>query len=374
LGFGILFPLAPDVAADNCEPLQPGRIQIIVERLRYAIKGKREPHFREQNTLRRIAPALLRALAFFAAIILAMPSNKATAQTGKWAEAGASVFMPAVGTAGNIYLQALHTAAQRWNFQPFTFDITDNGTGAAECGNAPGANVMMAYFSPTICGAAWTPSLVGTVALKYSSSGRYITTGDILFNSSLPNSNTYWSVYTGPLRAGSMDFTRVAVHELGRLAGLPDSNDPSSIMFSQPTNVESPTSADFNAIDALYQGVPARPLGGFGCSGNTTPPFVGLGPVSGNYTVTQKCLDATHSSVNYSFSLQSAAQLTINLYQYHTEINLEVLNAQNAVLYSETDDGKLQKSYQAQFNPGNYTVRLWREVAGSTYDLNFVVQ
>jgi len=316
---------------------------------------------------RNIKRASLAAAAAYG-ILVAVPTC-ALAQTARWADAGVAVFFNPGGTGGGDYVQALRTAAQRWNLQSFVFEISPTGLGASTCGNAPGVNIMMAYPSLTVCGAPWPANQVGTTQFKFSSSGRYITTGDIIFNAT-----TTWSIYTGPLRPGAMDLTRVAVHELGRLAGLPDSSDPASIMFPQPTNVETPTLDDLNALTALYAGVVARPLGGFACYQNTTPPFVGLGPVSGNYSVLGKCLDANHHSVDYSFSVNAAGKLTITLYTYHTEINLAVVNAQGLVLYSEVDDGKLQKSYTAQLSAGNYTVRLWREVAGSTYDLNFAPQ
>jgi hypothetical protein len=296
--------------------------------------------------------------------------TKSIAATRIWADAGVSVYYSGGGTGASDFVQALRTAAQRWNTPSFVFEVSATGQGDAPCGGAPGANIMMVYFFTSVCGSPWAPNQVGTTPLYYSSSGRYITSGDIVLNTTATNC----SIYTGALQPNSMDFTRVAVHELGRLAGLVESSDPTSIMFPMPTNVETPSVADLNALTALYAGVPPRPLGGFTCYQNTTPPFQGLGPISGNFSVTGKCLDAIHKSVDYGFSLDAPLTLSITLYPYHTEINFQVMNGQGAVLYSDVDDGNLQKNYTAKFDKGNYTVRLWREVAGSTYDLNFAQQ
>jgi hypothetical protein len=301
------------------------------------------------------------------------PTSAAAQQVGdqsaaSWAEAGASVFLQGLADSQ----AAFKTAAQRWNFSTFTFEVVDDATGAQMCGHAPGANVMLAYFSPTMCGAAFPPNTYAQVVYTYSSSGRYISSADIVFNS-----NFSFDIYSGPLRPAPQlpDLTRIAVHELGRLAGVPNSTDPAAIMYPQPTNVEAPITEDFNAIDAIYVNHPGRPPGGYKCLESTVPPsFVGVGPISSSYSLSTSCLDAEHhNSVDYTFSTTTPLNLSISLAAQRTELDFQVMNSQGTVVYSDVDSGKLEKSYTAELNPGNYSVRVWREVAATPYQLYFTV-
>jgi hypothetical protein len=70
-----------------------------------------------------------------------------------------------------------------------------------------------------------------------------------------------WDIYSGPIRAdGFVDFSRVAVHEIGHIIGLDHENTAPSIMGQVIGDVEVPLLDDVNGVFAIYGGsLPAPP-------------------------------------------------------------------------------------------------------------------
>jgi len=70
-----------------------------------------------------------------------------------------------------------------------------------------------------------------------------------------------WDIYSGPIRAdGFIDFSRVAVHEIGHIIGLDHENIAPSIMGQVISDVEVPQLDDVNGVFAIYGGsLPAPP-------------------------------------------------------------------------------------------------------------------
>jgi hypothetical protein len=115
---------------------------------------------------------------------------------------------------------------------------------------------------------AYWASPAGITARLYNSNNAFVET-DIVFNSSVS-----WNSYRGALRADSVDFCRVATHELGHTLGLdhPDTHGQNvvAIMNSVTSNVDSPAADDIAGIQYLYGtrtpnnnpvgNVPAKPV------------------------------------------------------------------------------------------------------------------
>jgi hypothetical protein len=82
-------------------------------------------------------------------------------------------------------------------------------------------------------------------------SGRQMVEADVIFNRARS-----FDSYRGPLRTGTIDFRRVAVHEFGHVLGLshPDESGQvvTAIMNAKVGNLESLTSDDVAGITSLY--------------------------------------------------------------------------------------------------------------------------
>jgi hypothetical protein len=107
-----------------------------------------------------------------------------------------------------------------------------------------------AKFSTTECGMAWGSGILA-VTQYYSIGSSTITQAGIIFNS-----NRTWSVYNGPAQAATIDFRRVAIHELGHVLGLGHEDTVPAIMAAHVSNIFNPTADDIAGVQAIY-GPPA---------------------------------------------------------------------------------------------------------------------
>ena len=144
-------------------------------------------------------------------------------------------------------------AMNKWNGQS-NFSFSSSASGYRDpCGSNPD-NTNSHRFSTNNCGDGWNSSTLA-VTISWFSGSNLIDT-DIIFNSG----NFSWSVYDGSL-GSSIDFRRVAVHELGHALGLGHSSDGAAIMQPTVTNtIISPQADDINGMRAIYGGSG----GGFG--------------------------------------------------------------------------------------------------------------
>jgi len=146
--------------------------------------------------------------------------------------------------------------AEVWNAQMGAVQFTSTTTTGAPS-DRNGSNELA--FSNNVYGRAYEDTVLAVTTTW--SSGNERTEGDILFNR-----GKTWSVYTGSLRGGEVDFGRVALHELGHLLGLdhPDEATPAqpiiTVMNSRITNIYELTQDDINGVRMLYgpPGVPAN--------------------------------------------------------------------------------------------------------------------
>jgi hypothetical protein len=105
---------------------------------------------------------------------------------------------------------------------------------------------------PTDCGTAFGSGVLAITSFDFDPSTNRMTHAGTAFNS-----HVNFSVYSGALRPNTMDFRRVAVHELGHALGLGHENNPNipAIMAPLISNIEKPQADDIRGARALY-GVP----------------------------------------------------------------------------------------------------------------------
>jgi hypothetical protein len=111
-----------------------------------------------------------------------------------------------------------------------------------EDGNRNGAD-----FFEDICGTGiGEETLAVTFGSYFPDTGEFIEL-DIVFNEVYA-----WDIYTGPISLEAIDFSRVAVHELGHVIGLGHEESVPSIMAVFIGNIELPQNDDIAGVLAIY--------------------------------------------------------------------------------------------------------------------------
>ena len=100
-------------------------------------------------------------------------------------------------------------------------------------------------FSDTLCGEDWGTKTLA-VATTWSIYGKTTRT-NIVFDGTRE-----WDVYSGAGGGDTVDFRRVAVHELGHALGLGHEEDSPSIMAPRYGDIEAPQADDIAGVTALY--------------------------------------------------------------------------------------------------------------------------
>jgi hypothetical protein len=107
-----------------------------------------------------------------------------------------------------------------------------------------------ADFSTTACGQAFGSGVLAVTFYDFTSNNRMTHAGTVF------NSHVNFSIYAGALKPNTMDFRRVAVHELGHALGMAHENNPNipAIMAPFISNIEKPQPDDIRGVRALYGG------------------------------------------------------------------------------------------------------------------------
>ncbi len=174
----------------------------------------------------------------------------------KWPQPSTTMYIgPMTGTSPNgiTWKNAFTQAAASWRNNS-KFDFLLSNTGVPRCSQTDLRNFV--DFSSDTCDTAFGDSTLAVTLIFTPTTGATteIVKTDILFNSAIA-----WDVYRGPLVIESIDFRRVAVHELGHALGLDHEETASAIMAAFISDLDIPTADDFNGVAAHYGGPITEP-------------------------------------------------------------------------------------------------------------------
>ena len=184
------------------------------------------------------------AAVLLAGSLEARPAQAYSLEGPTWANHRTNFWYAIAGAPSGAFSTALRQALGEWNpLSAFKYVPTNRFSNPC---NSSGPNG--AAMRTTACGRSFGSGVLGITMYSFTSSNRFIHAGTVF------NADTSFSIYDGPLRPNSIDFRRVATHEMGHALGMGHENNPNIPAIMQPviSNTDRPTADDIAGIRAMY--------------------------------------------------------------------------------------------------------------------------
>lgn len=233
----------------------------------------------------------------------------------KWPKPQTTFYVDIAGASG-AWNTAFEDAMTSWAVAGFDFNVVRNSY-SDPCVASDHRNGVR--FHTHFCGTAFGASTLAITSYMYV--GSETVEADIVFNA-----NESWNVYTGALNYGSMDFQRVAVHELGHALGLGHENANHTIMTSVIGNVEVPQADDIAGVRSLY-----------GLTGDDYGNSIGTAQAIASVSITGGVI-GTGSDVDF-FSIQVSSRGRLSLRTQGGTDTVGTLYSASGTVILSNDDG-----------------------------------
>jgi hypothetical protein len=179
-----------------------------------------------------------------AGLLVAGAAQAYSLEGPSWVGKKSNFYFSLPGQPNANFTTALYQALVIWN-QKSAFKWSVFKKVANPCASS-GPNG--AAFRTTACGRAFGSGVLGITMYSYDGADHFIHAGTVF------NSGVDFSIYNGPLKPNTIDFRRVAIHEMGHALGMGHENNPNIPAIMQPivSNTDRPTADDINGVRALY--------------------------------------------------------------------------------------------------------------------------
>ncbi len=286
--------------------------------------------------------------------LLALAPSLAAFETdgAKWIGASTDFYVGIDGSSpsGVLWDTAFISAINEWNeFTNFTFNVIPQTIDP--CSNDRRNGVA---FTSDVCGSEYGES---TLAVTLSSFANQVLGPPQIVRTDIVINNTLdYDVFSGRLvqfgiPRGTLDFRRVALHELGHALGLDHEETASAIMAPNISNIDSLQADDIKGANTLYGGLSncdIAPLN-FGSAVNA---------LSGNdCTVAELTVGGTDTSFIdlYEFELEESTTLSFTMNS--AELDSVLILADRDLRYLDFDDKSSDLCSSAlitTLQPGSY--------------------
>ncbi|MFK7865739.1 MAG: matrixin family metalloprotease [Pseudohongiellaceae bacterium] len=299
------------------------------------------------------------AIAFTFSCLLASPLFAFDIDGTKWPGGNTEFYVSIPGTSpsGLLWNTAFIDAMENWNQSTrFKLNLVEELEDPCRFDSRNGVG-----FTSDVCGSAFGSNTLAVTLTRFSSQilgPPAIIRSDIVINEAVRYDIFDGRLVQAGIPFGSVDFRRVALHELGHALGLDHETSADAIMAPNISNIDSLQVDDIAGVNTLYGGLDncsIRPLN-FGTSSNA---------LNGNdCTVVDLTVGGTDTSFIdlYRFNLDAPA--TVSFEMNSTELDSVLIIATTDLDYLAFDDkssGLCSSSLTTNLPAGNYFV------LGNTY-------
>jgi hypothetical protein len=251
----------------------------------------------------------------------------------KWPGATTDFYVSIEGSSpsGVLWNTAFIGAMQDWNRSTdFTFNIFEELEDPCRSDSRNGVG-----FTSDVCGSAFGENTLAVTLTRFSS--QLLGPPAIIRTDIVVNDSVQYDIYDGRIVQfgipfGSVDFRRVALHELGHAMGLDHESSAAAIMAPNISNIDSLQQDDIAGVNTLYGGLEnctVMPLS-FGTTKNSLS--------SGDCTVVDLTVGGTDTSFIDLYRFDLEATTTVQFAMESEQLDSVLLLATTDLDYLAFDD------------------------------------